>query len=100
MKQIEIPFNVWSKERLKVGRKTETSRNKKYGSVGDYFTVGGKRYFIREIRRITLGEIAQYYFAEEGANDSAEFIKVWEEIHPRKGFVAEQRVWMHFFYEA
>ena len=37
--KINIPFNRWSMERLYDGRKCATSRNKKYGVVGDWFEV-------------------------------------------------------------
>ena len=37
--KINIPFNDWSKEKLRSQNKKATSRNSKYGKVGDTFKV-------------------------------------------------------------
>ncbi len=42
--KITIPFNDWSKERLRGQLKKATSRYKKYGDVGDTFIVQGYSY--------------------------------------------------------
>ena len=93
---IEIPFNKWSRERLKEG-KCATSRNKKYGVEGDTFIVDGIKYIITDIARVSLQTVLDLGVQEEGADSKEEFIKVWKEIHPRKGFVPEQKVWFHRF---
>lgn len=104
MSKIKIPFNEWSKGRLWM--KTCTSRNKKYGKVGDTFTVYFNKfhpykiiYKITHIEKLSLGFVADCLYSLEGAWTPIEFIKVWEDIHPIIGFVPEQKVWVHVFKE-
>jgi len=96
--KIEIPFNNWSKERLKQG-KHATTRIKKYGEVGDTFTVDGMTYGLHFVGKCHLQFISFFMWKTEGAKDEIEFINVWEKIHPRKGFDPEQLVWFHYFTE-
>jgi len=95
--RIEIPFNKWSLERLYDESKCATSRNKKYGNVGDIFYVGDDKYKITMIKKLPLFFIANELFRTEGCTDPQEFIDIWEEIHPRKGWVDEQKVYYHYF---
>jgi len=108
MTEIEIPFNEWSKGRL--WRKRCTSRNKKYGEVGDTFTSYDESYIstdskplikyqITHIEKVSLGFVAEHLYELEGAETPEEFIKVWEGVHPVIGFVPEQKVWIHMFKE-
>ncbi len=98
-----VPFNSWSKERLDMGSKVATSRNKRYGDMGDYFEVDfGNRsriYKITHVVEVPLSVVKQFFWREEGCNSSKEFVEVWEDIHPRKGFVPDQEVWLHLFEE-
>mgnify|MGYP000508473649 CR=1 FL=1 len=103
--KIEIPFNKWSKERLYEERKCATTRNKKYGNVGDWFEVIFKdkdeirKYQLIEVTKTLLRSVASFRWKEEGADSPEEFKKIWKEIHPRKGWMAEQEVWFHLFRE-
>lgn len=99
MAKIHIPFNKWSRDRLKTGRKTATTRTKRYGNVGDTFEVDGKTYVITDVRRTKLGTVAYGHFSEEGCSRPSEFIEVWRKIHPIKGFDPHEDVWIHFFKE-
>ncbi len=95
---IKIPFNNWSIERLRDGRKTATSRTKKYGVPGDMFiTTDGTIFELEAIVKKTLHDVAYYFFKEEGAKDPHEFMDVWNELHPKKGFVHNQKVYFHTF---
>jgi len=107
---IEIPFNDWSKERLMDQSKKATSRNKKYGKVGDNFIVYKPKnhpdkytliavYEIELIIEIPLWFVAEDLYRSEGAESKEEFVKVWEEIHPRKGYRPFDLVWYHHFKE-
>lgn len=101
-KKIIIPFNDWSKKRLALGVKTATSRNKKYGEPGDYFEVnlgdqGTVRYELVFVKKKRLVDIAKHNWKSEGCTDELEFIKVWCDIHPKKGFEPRQEVWYHSF---
>jgi hypothetical protein len=95
--KIKIPFNAWSQERMRSGKKTMTSRTKKYGKPGDTFEAGGQRYRLTELYRFPLNQVAMTCFKDEGCESPREFQKVWESIHPRKGWVPEQVVWVHEF---
>jgi len=78
--QITIPFNDWSMKRLRGYRKRATSRNKRYGNVG-------------------LAFVRDHFYHEEGCDSEDEFIAIWNEIHPRKKFDDEHKVWLHLFKE-
>lgn len=100
MKQIQIPFRFDMQKAILDGHKTCTSRNKKYGNIGDWFVLGNNTNHIYElimVSKLTLKDVSILYFEDEGFNTSEEFIKVWNEIHPRSGFIPEQNVWAHWF---
>ena len=94
---IVIPFRPAFKTRMLNRIKTVTSRTKQYGKRGDTFEIFGARFTIKEILPITLEQVAKEYFAEEGFDSPTEFIKCWNEIHPNKGYVPSQRVFLHKF---
>ena len=78
------------------GRKIWTSRNKKYGVTGDTFEIFNREFSIQDVRRMTLDEVS-YNYEDEGCKTRDEFIQVWKKIHPRKGWIPEQKVWVHVF---
>lgn len=100
MKRIEIPFNDWSRERLSNMEKYATSRNKKYGEVGDWFIVDDIDYTLDIVIQLPLWFVAKELFISEGADAPEEFVEVWKRIHPRKGYVPNQIVWYHHFKES
>ena len=104
--EIEIPFNEWSKAILRANHKTATSRNKRYGNVGDTFTVncgysyiddGFMRFELTYVERVTLAFVRDKFYWEEGCQSEDMFIQIWNEIHPKKRFDDEQKVWLHIF---
>ena len=95
--KVDIPFNDWSKERLLAGRKFATSRNKKYGCVGDFFEAFGWRWKITSVKKIPLKIVSCYLYEIEGSDTPMEFISIWDEIHPIKKYDPEHMVWVHFF---
>lgn len=97
--EIKIPFNKWSKDRLKAGMKSATSRTKRYGAIGDTFIVDGKKYVIDFVENTKLGEVADVMYDIEGANSKEEFIEIWKSIHPKKGYDPDQLIWFHGFLE-
>jgi len=102
MSEISIPMNGWSKEGLRDGRKTATTRTERYGEPGDRFTVefdDGVRqtYVLTHVVKIPLETVAEDFYDEEGAESPTEFKKVWEDIHYKKGYVADWRVYLHLF---
>jgi hypothetical protein len=100
---VMIPFNDWSKDRLERGMKSATSRNKKYGLPGHRFRVRLKgtlhTYELIDVVFMSLKDVAQKHWREEGAESPGEFIKVWNEIHPRKRFDPDHYVYFHKFKE-
>ena len=95
--KIRIPFNNWSRERLKKGIKSATSRNKKYGEIDDTFVVDGVEYTLTAVCKANLSTIRDLCFDIEGCNSPDEFVEVWKDIHPRKGWDPKQKVWFHRF---
>ena len=74
--EIMIPFNDWSKERLRAGKKTCTSRRKPYGKIGDTFTVDGSQYVLIDVMQAKLSDIAEHWYSFEGCNSPDEFKQV------------------------
>jgi|APHM01.1.fsa_nt_gi hypothetical protein len=100
MTEVEIPFNGWSKERLREGAKTATSRTKRYGDPGDVFEVEGQVYVLTHVVQLPLGIVANHFTEEEGAASYGEFIEVWQDLHPTKGYTPDRQVHLHLFRRA
>ena len=98
-KEINIPFNEWSKARLMNQTKKATSRTKKYGDVGDTFSVNGLKYELEFVIKVPLWFVIEDLHKSEGAKDSQELKDVWRSIHPRKGYRPFDEVWYHHFKE-
>ena len=99
MSEIMIPFNEWSKERLRDGRKTATSRRKPYGKIGDTFNVEGKHYVLIDVMQAKLIDVANNWYEFEGCSSPEEFKQIWRLIHRKMGFIPEQVVYLHTFEE-
>lgn len=97
MKRIKIPFLKEFKKDLLSGKKTMTSRNKKYGESGDRFTVDGKEFELTKVTRQTLFSVSHMLYEEEGFAKPSEFIEVWKRLHPKKGYSPNQLIWLHIF---
>lgn len=94
---MEIPFQEQFKEALLSGKKTETSRNKKYGGIGWEFEAFGAKFAILDIRKVELRVVAEHHFDKEGFESPREFVDCWEKIHPIKGYFPDHKVWLHTF---
>lgn len=94
---VTIPFQEDFKDPMLEGRKNYTSRTKKYGKPGDTFTCFGTTFTIEGVVKAPLWYVAQYLYQGEGFATREDFIKCWERLHPRKGYVPDQQVWVHFF---
>lgn len=97
MTDITIPFRDDMKQAILEGRKSATTRNKRYGKRGDTFTLDGQKFVLKYIHRMPLGVVARNLWMEEGCPSEEQFIKIWKQIHPRKGFVKHQMVFVHEF---
>ena len=98
--EINIPFNEWSRDKLRLGLKTSTARSSVYGHEGDYFFEVKKKFAIKMVWRCPLWFIRDFLFSLEGAETKQEFEKVWCEIHPKKRFMLpNEEFYVHFFEE-
>lgn len=96
---INIPFNLWSRQKLEDGVKSATTRRKRYGLPGDQFIVNDRAYELTAVKRVTLETVKNECWKVEGCNNADHFKKIWVEIHRRMGFIPHMRVWIHFFKE-
>lgn len=100
MNIVTIPFTPDMAQLSLEGRKTATSRTKRYGKPGDTFYIGDVLFEITGILRLVLGMVALYYHKAEGFDSPEAFKAKWEKLHPRKGFVPAQKVWFHAYRRA
>ncbi len=92
-----IPFLPRFHDAIRLGVKTMTCRNKKYGELGDVLQSKGFRIQIVEVRKVRLGDVPEQYYIDEGCESPGDFIAVWKSMHPKLGFVPNQMVWLHVF---
>lgn len=97
MDKVDIPFLPEWEVLMLTRKKSATSRTKRYGWPGDYFEAFGRTFILTSVVRKPLDHIAYYHYLEEGCNSNFEFKKIWERLHPRKGFVPGQKVYLHQF---
>jgi hypothetical protein len=95
--EIKIPFNPWSKKRLREGVKWSTSRTKIYGKEGDYFHMDGKDYEILGVVSLPTEAIIRSLYLVEGAESPEELRNVLNSIFRGKEF--PYKLWIHFFRE-
>ena len=94
-----IPFLERFNEPLLNGKKTWTSRPRKMAEVGDTFTVLTGTFQVDEVFKMALGDVTTSHWQQEGCLNMADFLTVWNHIHPLKGFVDSQLVWVHVFHK-
>lgn len=80
------------------GEKWATTRQSPKGEPGDTFAVYGSVFQIQSINFITLSEVAQRYYREEGYRSPEDFIKDWQSLHGGQ-YNPVQAVYIHFFKE-
>jgi hypothetical protein len=97
MLSVEIPFNNQFEEAMVNDVKTKTSRNKIYGKVGMVFWAFKHIFLITAIEPYSLTQVATKFYKEEGLESPEAFRKIWEDLHPRKGWIPDQVVWVHSF---
>jgi hypothetical protein len=94
--KINIPFNEWSKERIRREKKFATTRSKPYGKKGDWFECEGKQCELEFVVKLPLWFIHLFLFETEGAESPLEFNKVWVDIHPKRSW--ESMLGEDYFY--
>lgn len=96
-KYVEIPFQDSMKKAVWAGKKTCTSRNKRYGNVGDRFRLGLQEYALTGIMKRSLDYVCTKLYKEEGFESEQAFIDLWNVLHPSKLYDPNQLVYVHFF---
>ena len=91
-----MPFRAEFANSMKSGIKTVTSRTFKK-TVGDTFTAFDMEFMITAVERRTLGFVRDFQWKEEGCSSPADFVRIWNEIHPIKGFDEKQMINLHRF---
>jgi hypothetical protein len=98
-KQVFLPFQVEFKDRMLSGKKTSTTRPRRYGRPGDWFRAFGAIFILTEVYQAHLNVVAFTCYGEEGFNSSDEFRTCWNKLHPNVTF--EERpnrtVYLHRF---
>jgi len=79
------------------GLKVCTSRSRRFGRPGDTFEAFGADFELRAIGRLSLRHVRDRLYLQEGCESLEEFQRAWSELHPRKGFVPERLVYVHWF---
>jgi len=105
MSEIEMPFKEEFIEKIFLCQKTVTRRNEKYGDVGDYFEVRKTlfddvvflvlRIHLTGVYKEPLSKVDDEEARKEGCKNLEDFKKVWERIHPRRGWNPDDEVWVH-----
>ena len=91
----QLPFDARWREAMMWGRKTCTSRRKRYkGSAFDAF---GLQFVIVSVELLPLSIVAEHLWAKEGCDSPEDFRAVWVKLHPRKGWQPDQEVFVHHF---
>ncbi len=99
MAEINIPFQEQFREAMLLGRKTMTSRFKRYGHVGDEFLAFDAKFRLIAVARTDLSYVAEEHYREEGFQSTEEFYLAWKKIHPRRN-TFDSSVWAHQFERA
>lgn len=101
MTESEIPtlsFLDEFKPLIRSGRKTATSRPRKYGKPGDALrTPWGDTLALMSVHRLKLSTIAQTHYMEEGFDSPEAFLSAWKRIHPRKAVKPDGLLYFHTF---
>jgi hypothetical protein len=96
MAEIYIPFHDDMQQAIVDGKKTMTSRFRKYGEPGDSFLVRGHKYEITGVYRQELGLVATEDYRLEGFDGPNSFWIKWRQIHPKR-CRPDDVVWSHEF---
>ena len=97
MSEVKLAFLPKWEDAMVEGRKTATTRAHRHARAGDTFRAFGHRFRVRAVAPIRLRDVGAYWWREEGLLDPLDFRLVWMKLHPRRGFVGDDRVYLHLF---
>lgn len=92
-----LPFKPIFSGLILDGVKTKTARTKKYGEPGDLLNTGFCRVRLVAVDRVRVGDVADHHWRAEGVTSPDDFRRIWESIHPGRGFRPDDLVWLHTF---
>jgi hypothetical protein len=95
--QVNLPFRYQFRDKMLRGLTTLASRTRRYGKAGDTFIAFGATFTILDVQERTLKEVAYMLYVAEGFDSPREFILCWNELHPRRRYDPEQKVYTHAF---
>jgi len=98
--QIAIPFRPQFKQDMRDGKKTFTTRTKRYGYPGDWFIAFGMYFVLTRVGKTHLKIVAECHYHQEGFESPRGFIEIWEELHPKMGYQPHRDVFLHEFERA
>lgn len=96
--KIEIPFNAWSRKRLREGKKKSTFRYHQYGQQNDTFESEGKAFQLNCFDQKTGKQVIEEDYKSEGAESPEELRRVLNQIHRGK-FDENKLGVLHRFWE-
>jgi len=96
-KTVKIPFLDKMVELILAGKKTATTRPRRYGQVGDCFEVQGRAMVLTKVSFMQLDSVANYYYREEGFESPGDFMATWNELHPGMKYDPHRKVYFHTF---
>lgn len=94
MKEFRIPFKSRFIPAILESRKTMTSRFRRYGAPGDWFTIRGRTFILTDVEQHPLGYVALVWWRQEGVGSEEEFWDIWRSIHPGRTEPGLM-VWVH-----
>ena len=94
--KIKIPFHNKFIIEIASGRKTMTTRPRRYGRIGDvFYPRKSLRCVLLGVERMPLGEIAKKFHGQEGFKSPGEFKKFWLTIHRK--WRPDRKFYLHTF---
>ena len=97
MAKRNISFLHRWKGKMLTGQKIMTCRTVCMANPGDTFVFFGHTFLIKAVYCLELSSVANNFYDQEGCSSPEEFIAVWKEIHPVKGFKPNEIVFLHKF---
>ncbi len=88
-KCIRIPFMPEFQDVMLSGKKTATTRFRKYGSGGDTFYIFGALFQLKRVSRVFLSDVGSQAYEKEGFKTQQEFWDCWNKLHPKRNTGSE-----------
>jgi hypothetical protein len=81
LNKIDLPFQSEWESAMLSGKKTATTRTRRYGYPGNQFKAFGRVFTLTEVYPIFLSVAISLHYLEEGFNSPQEFIDLWNRLH-------------------